>query len=345
MKALRAALDQEHRVERGETWARQVKERDQLDMHTHAALDRARRASRTASSHNGAICTSRRSARNAGFARLPPTRSSGRCSCSATAPAWVSAASPDPPPDGPLILSRKLNQTVVHMHDRERRSLARSENAVTKQSTERVWQSHRAAFHALRDRQATQRAAEKSHQVSERSDISFARAKDTLIRDADRLAAERAAVKIERQSKAPLVDRPEKAGEHVPTAPQPRLDARAALMAKSEMAKEKLPLAPLVKQAPVMRPDASTMLMRSPDLDAAPPIAPTKQHPQPLGPRAHQAAAPFKEAATPPRSELDAAFKQAAASEQPTANPELSADETDKAGVRQMGQEPPPGGL
>ena len=330
MKALRAALDNDHKAQRGETWAAQQRERDQLDRATRAALDTARNAARDQfkGDWNTLYRSQMREARHLSAIATHPLeravyvfRNRDRLSANGK-PMTLRRMIP-------LILSgRKLNQTVVHMHDRERRSLARSENAVTKQSTERVWQSHRAAFHALRDRQATQRAAEKSHQVSERSDISFARAKDTLIRDADRLAAERAAVKIERQSKAPLVDRPEKAGEHVPTAPQPRLDARAALMAKSEMAKEKLPLAPLVKQAPVMRPDASTMLMRSPDLDAAPPIAPTKQHPQPLGPRAHQAAAPFKEAATPPRSELDAAFKQAAASEQPTANPELSADET-----------------
>jgi hypothetical protein len=332
MKALRAALDQDHKGQRAETWAAQVRERDQLDRTTRAALDTARdtvrdqfkgqwntlyRSQMREARHLSAIATHPLERAVYVFQNRDRLGANGK---SLTLRRMI-----------PLILSgRKLNQTVVQMHDRQRRSLARSEKAVTKQSTERVWQNHRAAFHALRDRQATERAAEKSHQIAERGGITFARAKDTLIQDADRHAAERAAVRIERQPKAPLVEprRSDKAADHVPTAPQPRLDARAALMAKSEMAKEKLPLAPLVKPAPVMRPDASAMLMRSPDLNAAPPIAPTKQHPQPPQPRAHQVAAPFKEAATPPRSELDAAFKQAAAPKQPTAKPELSADET-----------------
>jgi len=334
MKALRAGLDQDHKTQRGETWAAQLRERDQLDRATRTALDTAPAAAREQfkGQWNTLYQAQAREARHLSAIATHPLeravyvfRNRDRLSANGK-PMTLRRMIP-------LILSgRKLNQTVVQMHDRERRSLARSEKAVTKQSTERVWQNHRAAFHALRDRQATQRAAEKSHQVDERKDITFARAKDELVHDADRTAAERAAVQIERQPKAPLVEprRSENAADQVPTAPQPRLDARAVLMAKAEMAKEKVPLEPLVKPAPVMRPDASAMLMRSPDLTAPPPIAPTKlpEQQQPAREPHQQAAAPFKEAATPPRSELDAAFKQAAAPKQPTAKPELSTDET-----------------
>lgn len=47
---------------------------------------------------------------------------------------------------------------------------------------------HHADFHALRERQAAGRAAEKSHQQSERKDITFCRAKNELVREGDRLA-------------------------------------------------------------------------------------------------------------------------------------------------------------
>lgn len=86
----------------------------------------------------------------------------------------------------PYILSgKKLRSRVEQIHLRERRALARDEKTRTKQYADGLWGVHRAAFHALRERQATERAAEKSHQNLERKDITFARAKSELMRDAE----------------------------------------------------------------------------------------------------------------------------------------------------------------
>ncbi len=191
MKALRAALDQEQKAERGETWAGQQRERDDLDKKTHAALDQGRAATKDQYKDRwrDLYQTQKREGRQLGEIATHPLeravflfRNRARLG-DRNKPLTIRQMIP-------LVLSgRKLKARVEQIHMRERRALARDEKTIAKQRTEQVWQMHRAAFHTLRDRQAAARSAEKAHQQIERKDISFARAKAELIRDADQLAA------------------------------------------------------------------------------------------------------------------------------------------------------------
>lgn len=190
MKALRAALDLQHKEERSTTWARHGHEREALEARTHAVIDdmRAQMRSDYKPQWKELYQTQRREERHVRDVATHPLERAVFLFKNR------SRLGDRGKPLGlrqmiPFILSgRKLKSRVEQIHMRERRALARDEKTRTKQHTDAAWASHRADFHALRDRQAAERAAEKSHQHSERKDITFARAKGELIREGDRLA-------------------------------------------------------------------------------------------------------------------------------------------------------------
>jgi hypothetical protein len=235
MKALRAALDQEHRQERGETWARQVKERDALDVHTHAALDQARAGvkDRFKPQWRDLYQAQKREQRELREVATHPFERAvflfrnrarlGDHNKPLTLRQMI-----------PLILSRKkLRSRVEQIHMRERRALARVEKAQAKQHTDALWQTHRAAFNALRDRQAGARAAERQHQKIQAKEITFARAKAEMSREID-----------ERTPRVPMVPpRPEP--QPVQRRPEP------APAADRKMAMDRLASAPPSRHVPI----------------------------------------------------------------------------------------------
>jgi hypothetical protein len=263
MKALRAALDQEHRVERGETWARQVKERDQLDMHTHAALDRARAGvkDRFKPQWRDLYQSQKREERRLREVATHPFERAvflfrnrarlGERGKPLTVRQMI-----------PLILSRKkLRSRVEQIHMRDRRAMARVEKAHTKQHTDELWQAHRAAFNALRDRQAAVRAAERRNQTVATKEITFARAKDELSREAD-----------ERTPRVPQVlPRPERQPVQRKPEPAPVADKRMAMekLAPDQPSSRAVPVAPKPHQTEPTKP--VPMKAQAPRMPVVPP--------------------------------------------------------------------------
>jgi hypothetical protein len=191
MKALRAALDQDHKAQRSATWSAQLRERDQLDKKTHAKLDSEREAVRKQfktpwrdlyRAHKRESKDLREHAAHPLERAVFVFRNRARLGDHAK-PLTLRRMLP-------LIVSRrKLRERVEQVQMRERRALARDEKAVTRQKTEQVWQMHRAAFHSLKERQGSVRNAERGHQQKERGDITFARAKGALLRELEGLDA------------------------------------------------------------------------------------------------------------------------------------------------------------
>jgi hypothetical protein len=336
MKALRAALDQDHRTERGETWAAQLRERDQLDRATRKSLDLARDivSDQFKGKWNTLYQAWGREARHLSAIATHPLeravyvfRNRDRLSANGK-PMTLRRMIP-------LILSgAKLNKAAVQMHDRERRALARSEKEVTKRYTDQLWQNHRAAFHALRDRQASERAAEKAHQVGDRKDITFARAKDSLIREADQLAApSREQPQAQRGDAEPTrartntldavpiaprprfrFKRPSRSEQKVTPQERPRADAKSVLMPQAIQTANQAPVAKPMK-ATAMERDPAALLMRPANMEKGIPAVPQQRQPeaQQPEPRKQQAAKPFRDAAFPRAPDVDDAFKRAAA--------------------------------
>ena len=92
----------------------------------------------------------------------------------------------------PLSVSgRKLKARIQRTQARERAELARKERLATRMLTNKVYIAHKEKLHALRDRQEPERKAERAHREIERKDISFARAKQELLRERDAFAAEK----------------------------------------------------------------------------------------------------------------------------------------------------------
>ena len=80
-----------------------------------------------------------------------------------------------------LILSpKRLDKAVDAMHERQRDLVAGEQRAERKRMTDRVWTSHREAFHQLAQKQAVEREALRSHQSDERESITFNKAKEDL---------------------------------------------------------------------------------------------------------------------------------------------------------------------
>jgi hypothetical protein len=246
MKALRAALDHDQKIERGVTWARQRQERDLLDKDTKAALDHARgHVKQQFKGQWRELYTAhkREALRVSGVVTHPLERAvflfQNRSRFGASGkPLSIRQMIP-------MIFSgRKLIDRMFQAQERDRRSLARVEKHSSKQLTDRIWTLHREKFHTLRERQATERSAERSHQVVERKDISFARAKAELTREQDRLPANVPKVPLKPN---PLLIRKAGLEPDVPVAPKPdrpqRAQAKDALMPNADIA-QGVPKAP-----------------------------------------------------------------------------------------------------
>jgi hypothetical protein len=184
MKRLRAQLDLTQKIERSQTWERQRRERDALDHNTDAAIDHARSASKDRyrplwrdlyRAQAKEIKIVSRTATHPFERAVFVFRNRNRLGHGKPL-AWRQMAA--------MILSgKRLDQALQATHQRERRALARTEKAEIKQRTDRIYAIHREKFHTLRDRQATERTAERSHQKIARQDITFARAREDLVRE------------------------------------------------------------------------------------------------------------------------------------------------------------------
>jgi hypothetical protein len=190
MKTMRAALDQALKSERDATWARHSIERDDLDGRTEAAVDHARahmkeryrpqwrdlyrvqkKEERQVGRMGGRLLDRAsfiyRSRERLGMTRGPLTMRQML---------WL-LRSPD-----------RLDRRLAQVHERERRTLARSQKSETKVLTDRIWEVHRAKFAALRDRQSAERLAEREQQAVHRKEISFALAKEILLQEREATA-------------------------------------------------------------------------------------------------------------------------------------------------------------
>ncbi|MFT4117873.1 relaxase/mobilization nuclease domain-containing protein [Bradyrhizobium sp.] len=182
MKRLRAELDLKHKFERGVTWDRQIRERDALDQDTRAAIDNARAHNKRAyrPQWRELYKAQRREAHLVDRSATHPLERAvfvykNRHRLAHAKPLTFRRMTR-------LIFSRKhLAKSLGQIHERERRELAREEKSAAKLLSDRIWVIHRERFHTLRDRQATEREAERSHQRLARKDVTFARAKDHLI--------------------------------------------------------------------------------------------------------------------------------------------------------------------
>ena len=184
MKRLRAQLDLQHKMERGATWDRQRRERDDLDRNTDAAADNARAHVREkyrpqwrelykvqGREQRFVTKSATHPLERAVFVFKNRDRlCGGRPLTIGTMVRFI-------------VSTKRLGKALEHAHERERRSLAREEKTLSKELTGRIWAIHRERFHTLRDRQANERKAERGHQRLAGKEITLARAKDDLIRE------------------------------------------------------------------------------------------------------------------------------------------------------------------
>lgn len=312
MKALRAALDQEHKAERTATWVRHKAGRDVLDAKTHAALDAVRAAVRDAykPKWRDLYQMQKREARQFAEVATHPLeravflfRNRARLGDRGK-PLTIRKMIP-------LILSRrKLKSRVEQIHMRERRALARDEKTLAKQRTETVWQTHRAAFHALKDRQATERAAERAHQRIAEKDITFTHAKELLTREAEAREQGRAG-QDKPPSGVPVAPKtarpsPDAAKAKAPDARAMNVSARisATLMPQAGVLKPNVPVAPTrqrsTEQAKTLLTGKQEVAQGVPRVpDKKPPVTPTKAFGEASKPQKVEAKKEFGKAADP----------------------------------------------
>lgn len=205
MKRLRAELDLQHKVERGVTWERQRRERDALDRDTEAANDNARNHVRDTfrPRWRDLYAAQGREKRLVDNTTLHPLERavfvlSNRKRLGHDLPLGLRQMI------GMVLSTKRLTKALDRVHLRERRNLGREEKTLSKQLTERIWGIHRERFHTLRDRQAVERDAERGHQRLETKDITFARAKEHLIHEAEHPPAYRPAPKPRREGPEPV---------------------------------------------------------------------------------------------------------------------------------------------
>jgi hypothetical protein len=226
MKRLRAELDLTHRIERGVTWDRQKRERDALDQNTAAALDQARAYVKGSfkPQWRELYRAHGKEQRFVASSALQPLERAvfvfkNRERLGRVRPLNFRRIAS-------LILSTKrLSKALAHVHEHERRTLAKEEKSAAKDRSERIWAIHRERFHTLRDRQAVEREAERGHQRLARKDISFARAKDHLIYEIDNPPPPRFVPKPAREHAEPTQDFNEAAA--LPTAPSSHAFSRS----------------------------------------------------------------------------------------------------------------------
>jgi len=249
MRTMRATLDAELKVERDATWARHEKARHALDTETDAKVELARANIRDKyrPKWRSLYGAQRREAQyvdriagnlfeRAAFVyhnreRLGPAGST------LTLRQML-----------PLIRSVKLlRKRVANVHEQERRALARQSKTEGKELTGAIWQRHKFAMTALRDRQSAERQSEKDTQALRRKSISFAMAKAALVMErenAPRLYHRTADLTPERKPMPP----PERFREAPPKAAQP-----PPVQAQFEKAVNRDPPAALTRAEPIKR--------------------------------------------------------------------------------------------
>jgi hypothetical protein len=334
MKALRAELDAGHKADRGATWAGQLAERDQVDRDTRKAFDMVRKGIKAEfkprwrklyGDQKWEAHAIRDTATHPLERAVYVFKNRERLG-EAGKPLSLRRMIP-------LILSgRKLYARVLQMHDWERRALAREEKTTTKVHADRIWQSHRETMHHVRDRQAAERAAERAHQKLEQKDITFARAKAALTFEADQLAAkqgpvrappERQAVQAKAKSAREIASPPELFQQFgrtpaqdipfVPRTPEGRMiDPRDLLTPQSKSAVRGTPVLPTPQIHKESGEQAKTQLFRDDKTLAGIPAVPRTPEP-----RREPAAKSFREAVRPATPDVQKAFRDAAAPEQP----------------------------
>ncbi|WP_448044411.1 relaxase/mobilization nuclease domain-containing protein [Bradyrhizobium liaoningense] len=188
MKQLRAQMDIGHQVDRSQTAHRHRTERDDLDRNTRAALDHSRaqihekyrpRWREIYRQHKAEERLVARGLTHPLERAVFVYRNRERLGHGKplTLRAMVSM----------ILTPGKLDQALDFVHRRERRDIAREEKTEGKTYRDRIWASHRERFHTLCARQEVERKAERDHQRAETRDITFARAKADLLREADRM--------------------------------------------------------------------------------------------------------------------------------------------------------------
>jgi hypothetical protein len=328
MKALRAEADREHRSRRGQTWQRQTRERDLLDRDTRKVLDDVVKTARESYKKDWAELykTHKREIRELARVATHPFERAvfvfrHRARLGFGKPLTVKQMIP-------LILSgRKLKSRVLEVRDRDRRRIMGHEQRYIKLTTEHVWFTHHTAFDVLVKRQAAERALDKSKNVERQNEVTFETTKSILMHEAGRRADKR---HEERDAPAPRqqkVERaPEPAPDGVPVAPHrvPRA-TEEIIWAADKRNPRPTSASILTPTHPRLTSDTlsqwkETGVRPSPwNLESVPQV-PRQEPPQPEpkqpDPTQQPAAKPFNEVVTPQRSELDAAFKEAAAPRQ-----------------------------
>jgi hypothetical protein len=278
MKALHAELDAGQKIERDETWTQQKAERDALDYATHDKLDHAREIIRKESAKKWTALYRVQGPEKADLKKKnghPLERAvfvfKHRARLAGRGEALTMRRMI------PLILSaKKLKQRLERIHWRESRAIVRDEKRITAERTEQIWQTHRAAFHTLRDRQKVERDAVKAHHREEHKKVTFGQAKDALLREADR-----------------------RQGANVPKLPQAKEPSRNAL--------KNVPVVARKPEPQKYRGDPASVLMR----DQAPGAAPMakKHEPEPKQQRG-KLSLTFKEALAKDKSKMNDKARQ-----------------------------------
>ena len=166
-----------------ELWKRQVQERDNLDVSTHATVDHART---TVSDRYRPLWRDLYRAHN------KEKRSLAQDATHPFERAVFVFRNRERLGDGKRLTLRqmaglilrpdRLMKRVEAVHDKERRNLARSEKSEKKVISERIWQQHKHRFDTLRDRQAEERKLARSeHESQLRFVVTFDLARETLL--------------------------------------------------------------------------------------------------------------------------------------------------------------------
>lgn len=251
MRAMRATLDAQLKSDRDATWARHQKARDVLDTRTDAAVEQARESVREQfrPQWRRLYAAQKKEARHVdGLAGDLLGRAAyvfqnrerlGQAGKPLTLRQML-----------PMIRSGKqLSARVAHLHEKERRTLARSSKFQTKELTEVIWSRHKAEMTSLRDRQAAERQSERDAQFDRRKSVSFEMAKASIV--AERAAAPRAFVKApEPRSLREAAPRPERF--HEAQAP-PKRTAPIDVQKDFQMAVDATPPAALSRAEQIKR--------------------------------------------------------------------------------------------
>ena len=271
MKAMRASLDAELKSAREVTWQRQTRERDALDVKSKAAVDQARGYVKDQFRPKWRDLYSSQKKEAKYVARIAGNLLERAVYVYANRERLGGSRPLTPRQMLTLIRSpAKLQQRVGHIHEQDRRQLARQSKTATKDLTDVMWQRHRLEFTALRDRQTGERQAERDAQATQRKDVSFGAAKATLA--AEHVNAARPVHRapqpdpVRRAKDAPSVARTfTKAAEPAP-GPARQAEQPPSVAQAFTKAAERAPAAPLSRAEQIKR-DMEEWKKRNQDRD------------------------------------------------------------------------------